>query len=72
MRLLDKLRAYGRVVSRTRYRRTPDLVRLLAKRPALMAGVSAYETGLLASSRVDGRLKALAQIKTGALIGCPF
>ena len=72
MEIVRKLRAYARVLARTRYRRPPDLVRLLAKRPTIMAGVSAYETGLLASGRVDGRLKALAQIKTGALIGCPF
>jgi len=72
MEMFRKLRAYGRVLAGTRYRRPPDLVRLLAKRPAIMAGASAYETGLLASGRVDGRLKALGQIKTGALIGCPF
>lgn len=72
MEIVRKLRAYGRVMARARNRRPPDLVRLLAKRPAIMAGVSAYETGLLASGRVDGGLKALAQIKTGALIGCPF
>lgn len=72
MSLLRKLRAYGRVLGGTSYRRTPDLVRLLARRPALMAGVGAYETALIASGRVDGRLKALGQVKTGALIGCPF
>ncbi|HEV2075954.1 MAG TPA: hypothetical protein VGR10_06920 [Thermoleophilaceae bacterium] len=67
-----KLRAYGRVLLRTRYSELPDLVRLLGRRPAIAAGVSAYEAGLLASGRVDSRLKALASIKTGALIGCPF
>ncbi len=72
MEIVRKLRAYARVLTRARYRRPPDLVQLLAKRPAIMAGVSAYETGLLASGRMDGRLKALGQIKTGALIGCPF
>lgn len=72
MDLARRLRAYFWVLARTRYRRPPDLVRLLARRPAIMAGVSAYEAGLLASGRVDGRLKALGQIKTGALVGCPF
>lgn len=70
--MLSKLRAYARVVGGTRYRRTPDLVRLLARRPAIAAGVSAYEAGLIASGRVDPRLKALGQVKTGSLIGCPF
>lgn len=72
MARFPKLRAYARVFGRTRYSRTPDLVRLLAKRPGIAAGTSAYETGLLASARVDPRLKALAQVKTGSLIGCPF
>jgi len=72
MGLLANLRAYGRVLTRTRYDGTPELVGLLARRPGIAFGVGAYETGLLASGRVEGRLKALASIKTSALIGCPF
>lgn len=72
MRLVEKLRAYRTVLARPRYGEVPQLARLLVRRPALMAGVSAYEAGMLVSGRVDGRLKALAQVKTGALIGCPF
>ena len=72
MRLLDKLRAYGRIVRRPSYSEVPEAARLLARRPGLLAGVAAYEAGLIASSRVDSRLKVLAQVKTGALIGCPF
>jgi hypothetical protein len=72
MRLLEKLRAYGRLVRRPTYSEVPEAARLLARRPGLLVGVAAYETGLLASSRVESRLKALAQVKTGALIGCPF
>lgn len=68
----DKLRAYGRVFARVRNRRVPDLVRLLAKRPAITAAVGTYEVALLMSSRVDSRLKTLAQIKSASLIGCPF
>jgi hypothetical protein len=47
-------------------------LRLLRQRPALLLGVNAFETALMASGRTDVRLKALAQIKTSALIGCPF
>jgi lipopolysaccharide/colanic/teichoic acid biosynthesis glycosyltransferase len=72
MGALAKIRAYGRVLLRTRYAELPDLVRLLGRRPAIMAGVAAYEAGLMASGRVDPRLKALASVKTGALVGCPF
>ncbi|MBV9048141.1 MAG: hypothetical protein JOY58_07725 [Solirubrobacterales bacterium] len=72
MGVVANLRAYGRVLTRTRYERIPDAVRLLARRPAIAAGVGAYETGLMFSGRVEPRLRALASIKTGALIGCPF
>jgi len=73
--VLDKLLAYGKTLARIlpRYRESPaDLPRLLFKRPAILAAVGTYETALLVSGRVDGRLKALASLKTSALIGCPF
>jgi hypothetical protein len=42
------------------------------KRPTILAAVSTYETALLVSNRIDGRLKALAMLKASSLIGCPF
>jgi len=66
------LGAFGRVVTRTRYRRVPDLLRLLVKRPAILVAMGTYETALLASGRVDARLKGLASLKASALVGCPF
>ena len=69
---LDKVRAYARVLARARSRQVPDLLRLLVRRPAILTAVSAYETALLVSGRVDSRLKSLASIKSGSLIGCPF
>ncbi len=59
--IFDKLRGYGKVLMRARSRKASDALRLLAKRPAIMAGVGAYETALLASSRVEARLKTLAR-----------
>lgn len=53
-------------------KRPLEPLRLLRQRPALLLGVNAFETALLMSGRVSGRLKALARIKTSALIGCPF
>jgi hypothetical protein len=73
--VFDKLFAYGKTLARIlpRYRESPaDLPRLLAKTPAILAAVGTYETALLVSGRVDGRLKALASPKASALIGCPF
>jgi hypothetical protein len=70
MRLIAKLRAYAGVMRKAK--QPMEVIRLLRRRPALLLAVSAYETALVASNRVDARLKALAQIKTSALIGCPF
>ena len=70
MGFIAKLKTYAGVLRQAK--RPMDTLRLLRQRPALMFGVNAYELGLMASSRVDTRLKALAQLKTSALIGCPF
>ena len=72
MGVIANLRAYAKVMRRPSYREVPDLVRLLRRRPAIALGVSAYETGLLMSGRVEGRIKALAAVKASSLIGCPF
>jgi len=68
----NQLRIYGRLFRRVWRRASPDLVRLLLRRPAIMVAVGTYELGLMASSRVDARLKTLASLKTSSLIGCPF
>jgi hypothetical protein len=72
MGLITNLRAQTRVLGGQRYRRLPDVVRLLARRPGIAFGVGAFETGLMVSGHVEGRLKELAAIKTSALVGCPF
>ena len=72
MTLRQKVRALARVFSRASYRPVPDLVRLLAKRPFLLAAVMTYEGALASSNIVDERLKALGGLKTSALVGCPF
>jgi hypothetical protein len=70
MGLFAKLGILRRVLARGRA--TPETQRLLGRRKAIFFGVGAYEIGLLASDRVEGRIKSLAQIKVGALVGCPF
>jgi hypothetical protein len=69
---LEKVLAYGKVFVRTRVRLVPDLLRLLVRRPTILAAVGTYETALLVSNRIDGRLKSLAMLKASSLIGCPF
>ncbi len=70
MGLIARLKAYAGVMRRAR--RPNEVLRLLRRRPALLLAVGAYETALLVSGRVESRLKALAQLKTSALVGCPF
>lgn len=69
--MLRKLLAYLRVAGRANRNRT-DLLRRLVRRPQLGIAVGTYETALLASSRVDTRLKLLASIRASSRIGCPF
>jgi hypothetical protein len=67
-----QLGAVAQTFLRQRYRRVPDLLRLLVKRPALLTAVGAFETALLANNRTDARLKALGELKASSLVGCPF
>ncbi len=69
---MNKLLAPIKVFARTRYDRVPDSLRLLIKRPAILAAEGTYETALLVSGRMNGRIKALATLKASSLIGCPF
>jgi hypothetical protein len=71
MRLLRRLLAYARILPNGRRNRT-DALRYLIRRPALLAAIGAYETAVLASNRVDPRLKYLAVLKSSSLVGCPF
>jgi hypothetical protein len=68
--VFGRLSAFLRVVRRNK--RPMEALRLLKQRPALMLGVNVFETALVMSGRVPIRLKALGQIKTSALVGCPF
>jgi alkylhydroperoxidase family enzyme len=70
MGLMARLSALLRVMRRKK--RPMEALRLLRRRPALLLGVSGFETALMLSGRVPSSARALAQIKTSALIGCPF
>lgn len=68
----DKLRAYARIFRERDPSRPLETMDLLKQRKALLLGVNAFELAQAASGRVDDRLKLLAQLKTSALVGCPF
>jgi hypothetical protein len=70
MGFIGRLGAVMRVMRRKK--RPMEGAQLLRRRPALLIGVQAFETALLASGRLAGRIKALARVKTSALVGCPF
>ncbi len=70
MGFIEKLKVLAGVLRRAK--RPPDTLRLLRQRKPLLLGVNLFELAMLVSGRVDARVKALAQIKTSALIGCPF
>lgn len=71
MRLLRRLAAYFRIM-RKATRNQADATKYLVRRPAIMAAVTAYETAVLFSNRVDLRAKYLAGVRASSLIGCPF
>lgn len=67
------LKRFSAVLRVMRRRKRPmEAAALLRRRPALMLAVYTFETAQMANGRVPIRLKALAQVKTSALIGCPF
>ena len=72
MGMFQKLRMYSRVMRGRKTNGPLETLRLLRRRPALLLGVNAFEMAQMACGRVEARLKALAQIKTSALVGCPF
>jgi hypothetical protein len=70
MGIIGRFQIILRVMKRAK--RPIEAFALLRRRPPILFGVNMFEMSLLASGRVDGRLKALASIKTSALVGCPF
>jgi alkylhydroperoxidase family enzyme len=71
MRLLRRLLGYARIARGARRNRS-DYYRWLVRRPALLLAVNTYEAAVLASNRVEPRLKYLASLKASSLVGCPF
>ena len=47
-------------------------IAVAAHHPWILGAYGAYETALERSRRVDVKLKVLAELKAGALVGCPF
>jgi alkylhydroperoxidase family enzyme len=65
------LLACARVMRRAR-RNRGDTARWFGRRPAILLGMSAYESGQLLSRRVPSSLKYLAMTEVSTLADCPF
>jgi AhpD family alkylhydroperoxidase len=58
--------------SRRAFGRLPEPIAVTAHAPGLLAGYSAFEMATDRASRVDKRLKGLAEIKAALLAGCEW
>ena len=58
--------------ARRRLGQLPEPLTVVARHPWVFRGYGAFEMAMERSRRVDLRLKVLADIKSAALIGCPF
>ena len=50
----------------------PEPLRVTAHSDAILQAYMGFERYLARAGRVDAKLKSLANLKTAALIGCPF
>jgi AhpD family alkylhydroperoxidase len=71
MRFLRRVRAMARVMPTAR-RNQGELPRWLLRRPQLLVATATGELGLLASNKLDLRLKQLAEMKAAAVTACEF
>jgi len=58
--------------SRRAFGRVPEPIAVTAHAPGLLAGYSAFEMATDRASRVDKRLKGLAELKTALIAGCEW
>ena len=72
MGLWSAIRRQMRVLSGARGTGMDEVMALQRQRPMILLGGGMFELGQLASGRVAPALKTLAQVKTSALVGCPF
>ena len=59
-------------MGRKRLGKLPEPLTITAHHRALFKGYAAFEFALERSKLADHKLKALAEIKTSSLIGCPW
>jgi hypothetical protein len=50
----------------------PETITIYAHNPWVLRGYGAYEMAAERASRVDKKLKALASVKAGSMVGCAW
>ena len=66
---------FARIVyffARKQIGRVPEPMTIYAHNPWVLSAVGNFEMGMMRASRVDKRLKALASVKAGMLVGCAW
>ncbi len=58
--------------ARKKVGRLPEPIRVYAHNPWVLRAYGAFELGAERAQTVDKRLKTLASIKAGTLVGCPW
>jgi hypothetical protein len=58
--------------ARRRLGKIPEPMAVSAHQPWIYGGYAAFELALDRSRRAPAKLKALAALKSSALVGCPF
>jgi hypothetical protein len=59
-------------ISRRMLGKVPEPLAVTAHHPWVFRAYGGFEWALRKATRVDPKLKALAQLKGAALVGCPF
>lgn len=59
-------------MTRRKVGKVVEPLQIAAHHGPIFRGYIGYEYALTQSRRVDEKLKTLASLKTGALVGCPF
>jgi hypothetical protein len=59
-------------MSERMFKRLPEPVTVAAHNGAVFRAIVGYEFFFGKASRVDHRLKALAEVKAATMVGCPF
>ncbi|HRI64312.1 MAG TPA: hypothetical protein PK156_08735 [Polyangium sp.] len=62
----------GYFFARKKIGRVPDPMTIYAHNPWVLCAYGNFELGMEKASRVDKRIKALASIKAGSIVGCAW